>query len=323
MSFEHLGMQERIQPQVPKPPIERVDVYERAPRTERLISLSDIHNDLHALRGSLEQKKLIDKDGEWKYLAEPIHLVITGDSINKQHPDVNVLKYLKHVQESAPEGSSVTLLVGNHELDVLARDTEGKETGLKEKRIEFLGTMQVVCKQGPVLFLHRYPSLSLIHELEAQYTRMHGEVTNDSWDINKRFQDAVATRHITPEKSLEVFRACDDGGEDVALEGMSTEAYYQKYGELIGQLLARMGITVVVHGHKRQVSGGQHFESHIPGVVMVNNDTGISKDKNPEHKHRIASADISVGENGIDITCVYKHDMKKHGNMQVQKQTIH
>jgi hypothetical protein len=322
MSFEHFGMQERMQSPVPKPPIERVDVYERAPRTERLISLSDIHNDLHALRGSLEQKKLIDKDGEWKYLPEPIHLVITGDSINKQNPDGKVLKYLKHLQETVPEGSSVTLLVGNHELDILAHDTEGKDTDLKDKRIEFLGTMQVVCKQGPVLFLHRYPSLLLIHEMEAQYTRMHGAVTNDSWDINKRFQDAVATRHIAPGKSLEVFRACDDGGEDAALEGMSPEAYFQKYGEVIGQLLARMGITVVVHGHKRQVSGGQHFEPLIPGVVMINNDTGISKDKNPEHKHRIASADISVGKDGTDITCVYKNDMKKH-DMQVQKQTIH
>lgn len=323
MTFEQFRTQERIEPPVPKPSIERVDIHERAPRTERLISLSDIHNDLHALRGSLEQKKIIDEDGDWKFLPEPIHLVITGDSINKHDPDGKVLKYLKHLQENAPLGSSVTLLVGNHELDVLARDTEEKETGLKEKRIEFLGTMQVVCKQGPVLFLHRYPSLPLIHELEAQYALMQGEVANDSWYINKRFQSAVATRHINPEKSLEVFRACDDGGEDNALEGMSTEAYYQKYGEVIGQLLARMGITIIVHGHKRQVSGGQQFESLIPGVAMINNDTGISKDKNPEHKHRIASADISVGANGIDITCVYKDDMKKHGHMQVQKQTIH
>lgn len=320
MSFEHYQPREQHKT-TPPPILERV--CEREPQPERFVSLSDIHNDLRAMQASLEQKKLTDSHGDWRKGVRDVHLVITGDSINKESPNPKVLTYLHHLEQTAPEGCVLTILVGNHELDILTRETQGHDVGLKRKHLEVLEHMQVVCKKGPILFLHRYPSLPLIEELATQYNKENGDVHNERWNINTRFKNAMQTRKINPEISLDVFHSCDTGGETQALEGLSTEAYYEKYGARIRALLERMGVTVIVHGHKRQVSGGQHFEEYIPGIVMINNDTGVSSDKNPEHKHRIASADISLSPHGTDITCIYKKDTKKTGNAEVKQRTIH
>ena len=113
---------ERFQPiessRKPYPlPVERVR-YEREPQTGRVVCLSDIHNDLVAARASLEQRGVVSHDGEWRH---PVSLIITGDSIDKHDPDPEVLRYFAHLRKTAPPGYSVTMLAGNHEIDVLSR----------------------------------------------------------------------------------------------------------------------------------------------------------------------------------------------------------
>ncbi|MBP7811455.1 MAG: metallophosphoesterase [Candidatus Moranbacteria bacterium] len=302
-------------------PVERVR-YERESQVERVICLSDIHNDLIAAQASLEQRGIVHHDGEWRRSVK-VHLIITGDSINKQEPNPEVLKYFAHLRKTAPPGCSVTMLAGNHEIDVLLRAADGEKVGLKDGRIEFLGSMDIICKRGPVLYLHRYPSLGLVQELWRQYRMQGGDP--DTWDINQRFHEAVATMRQSPEQSKAVFRECDDGGDKQALAGLSAEEYYQKYSALIGQYLNEMGVTTVVHGHKIQKEGGQKFEQYIPGVFMVNIDAGISSDKNPEHRHRIGSIEVAPDfDGGIEITCAYKPNInRKKGDAQVRTITVH
>ncbi len=332
MSFEHFPQPQEtlrnVPPSLPKreitpPPPVFEHAYEREHRTERFVCLSDIHNDIKAMHASMRQRKLINEEGEWKHGVRGVHLMITGDSINKHGPNPEVLKYLHHLQKTAPEGCRVTVLVGNHELDILTRETRGEDVGLKEKRIDFFGKMQVVSKQGQILFLHRFPSLALVQELEAQYSEQNADVPDGELYINSRFQNAVATRKITPEESLAVFQECDDGGDSNALEGLTEKEYYEKHGEEIRTLLERMGVSVVVHGHRRQVTGGQHFEEYIPGIVMINNDTAMADNKNPDGKHRAASVGISHSPDGnIDINCVYVENTHS-GNPYIQQRTLH
>ena len=300
-------------------PVERVR-YEREPRVERVVCLSDIHNDLVAAQASLEQRGIVHHDGEWKY---PVNLIITGDSVNKQEPNPDVLRYFAHLRKTAPLGCSVTMLVGNHEIDVLSRAADREKVGLKEGKLEFLGSMDIVCKRGPVLYLHRYPSLGLVQGLWRQYLGKGGDP--DIWDINRRFHEAVSMMRQSPERSKEVFRECDDGGDKQALGGLSAEEYYQKYGSLIGRYLSEMGVTTVVHGHKIQKEGGQKLEQYIPGVLMVNSDVGISSDKNAHHQHRIGSIEVALTPDGsVEITCAYKPNIKlKRGNVQTQHMTVH
>lgn len=321
---DHMSPFERFQPvessRKPHPlPVERVR-YEREPQVERVVCLSDIHNDLVAAQASLEQQGIVHHDGEWRH---PVNLIITGDSINKQEPNPEVLRYFAHLRKTAPSGCSVTMLAGNHEIDVLSRAADGEKVGLKDGKIEFLGSMDIVCKRGPVLYLHRYPSLGLVQGLWRQYRMQGGDP--DIWDINRRFHEAVSTMRQSPERSKSVFRECDDGGDKQALLGLSAEAYYQKYGSLIGRYLNEMGVTTVVHGHKIQKEGGQKFEQHIPGVSMVNIDAGISSDKNPEHRHRIGSIEVApASDGGIEIVCAYKPNIKrKQGDAQIRKMTVH
>lgn len=321
MPFEHFPQQENSPRRIPHPRVERA--YERSPREERFVSLSDIHNDIFALRASLMQKKLIGKHGNWKRGLESVSLVITGDSINKKNPNPEVLRYLHHLHETVPEGCTMSILVGNHELNILMREAEGIDTGLGEEHIEFFGNMQVVNKQGPILFLHRYPSLAQLQELEAQYCECGGVVPNEEWHINTRFRDAFATRKENPSASRAVFQACDDGGENSALEGLPAKEYYEKYGEAVRDILTRMGITVVIHGHKRQASGGQQFEEYIPGILMIDNDTGVSSDKNKANLHGLASTEVSLGERGAEITCVYTEDIMRHsGKPRIQSRVL-
>lgn len=107
---------------------------EREPQIERVVCLSDIHNDLVAARASLKQRDLIGNDGEWKYSVRPVHLLLLGDSVNKQNPNPDALTYFRHLQKTAPADCSVTMLVGNHELDLLTQVANGKEVGLKNKK---------------------------------------------------------------------------------------------------------------------------------------------------------------------------------------------
>lgn len=322
MSFEQIRQQTKPAREI-IPPVE-LSVLERAPKVERFVCLSDIHNDEKAMQASLEQKGIVDENSDWENEIDPVQLVISGDSVNKQNPNHSVLKYLRRLQRTAPEGSSVTILVGNHELDLLARETKGEETGMKEKWYEYLGEASVVCKQGSVLFLHRYPSLELVEELAEQFAENNGDVETSEWNINQRFQEAVSTRKETPQDSLAVFNECDDGGEDSALKGLSPKEYYMKYGSIISDLLESMGVNVVVHGHKKQASGGQDFEEYLPSITMVNNDTAMSSDKNHSHDHRMASAEIKIGSEDTEITCAYKKSIKKRkAKPQIKQVTLH
>lgn len=316
-SFERL--QQPKQETIALPPDNSREREERC-RTEHCVSLSDIHNDLVAAQASLEQRGIVSKDGAWRH---PMDLIITGDSVNKQAPNLEVLRYFRHLQKTAPPGYSVKMLAGNHELDLLSRAADGEKIELKDKMIDFLGSMDIVCVRGPVLYLHRYPSIGLVRDMWQQYCKQDGNP--DRWDINRRFQEAVSTIHKTPAQSKAVFLECDDGGDERSLGGLSAQAYYQRYGVIIGHFLKEMGITTVIHGHKKRKEGGQGFEQYIPGIFMVNNDACISSDKNPEHHHRIGSLQvIPTKDGGIEVTCTYKPDTKSgRKGTQVQQATIH
>ena len=307
-----------------QPPIERDR--KEYPLLERVVCVSDVHNDKEALVASLRERNLVDERGEWRLnLNVPIRLMITGDSINQNDPNYELLKFLKHLKKTAPEGVSVTLLVGNHELELLAQITKKKENILKEKWIGFLGTWGVVSRSGPVLFIHRYPTIELVLELQEQWVASGGYVPDESWKVNRRYQQAVAEIYTKPEQSRTILQACDDGGGERALRGQSFEEYYRHYGLAIGEALRSIGITTVVHGHRRQREGGQQLEQVIPGILMINNDAAISNTKNPEHVHRIGSVDITASKGGgIDATCVYQENTHlKKSTPLIQNVTIH
>lgn len=296
------------------------DVYkpERIPVVEHYIGLSDIHNDLKSAIASLERSGITDNDGEWLPDVSGIHLVVTGDSINKQNPDTSVLKLLRHLKRKAPLGCEVTVLVGNHELDLLTREAQEKSTGLKNKHIEFLAEFGVVHKKGPVLFTHRYPTEEMLEEMVQQYEEFAGDVDPSEWLINERFTQAVATMKDSPEESVAVFEECNYGGESGGIYGQTEAGYYQAKADRIKLLLAKLGVTTIVHGHKKQISGGQKFENYLPGICMINIDAAIADEKNPDGNHRIGFVDVKVREDGsVEASSKYKNKIGK-GKLKTQ-----
>ena len=61
---------------------------------------------------------------------------------------------------------------------------------------------------------------------------------------------------------------------------VNASRYYKKHGRLVGDVLAQLGIDIVVHGHRPQRSGVQvdyEFGKWIPNVRMIGNDTMVRR----------------------------------------------
>lgn len=305
---------------------------ELPPTHNRYVVLSDMHGDCFSARASLEERGILNRKGEWKKGVAGVHLMITGDSVDKSLPDTEMFHFLRHLQKTAiknGENCKVTTLIGNHEIDLLLRGIGG-ENCLKKKDIEFLQTCGVVYKNGPVLFLHGYPTRELIQELAMQYEENGGDVEMSDWWINRRFSGAVADlleRGAGDLSTRETLRSCNFGNTEEMLGGLTKKKYYEKYGEEIADLMKRMGVTLVVHGHKKNISGGQEIERYnIPGVCMINDDVALSHRKNPQHTHRMGLVEITTNPNNEkteEVTFFYKGNMDSHKQVKKTSITIH
>ncbi|QQS61441.1 MAG: metallophosphoesterase [Candidatus Moraniibacteriota bacterium] len=299
--------------------------WEKDPSCDRFGVISDIHNDCLAARTTLEQRGILDSDGEWKKGISRIHLVFTGDNVNKDSPESETFRFLKHLKKTAPEHCEVTVLVGNHEIDLLLRSADGEKC-LKKKEIKFLKNCEIVYKKGSILFLHGYPTRELLQELLVQYEENNGDVATSDWVVNQRFSEIVST--LLEERPLgidkkETLHSCDFGSTEKHLGGLTEDQYYKEYGEEISTLLKRMGVTLVVHGHKKNISGGQRMEEYIPGVCMIDNDVALAEGSNPHHKHRIGLTEITTRpDKQIGIGCLYKKNIDSHGNIKMKYGTV-
>lgn len=292
----------------------------------KYVVVSDMHDDCRAGLESLRRSDVLNAHGEWEKNGGRVHIIVTGDSVDKDYPSRNrkMFHFLRGLQETVPEGSEVTVLVGNHEIDLLLRELDGEKC-LRKKDIHFLQTCGVVCKKGSILFLHGYPTRELVYELVTQYRENDGNVDNFDWTINRRFSKAVGALlegGLSKEEIRKMLISFDIGTAKKTLGGLTEEEYYKKYGREISLILQEMGITLVVHGHKKNISGGQQVETYIPNVCMINGDVALSKESNPKHNHRVGSVTITTHpDRHMQIACLYSK--KFHSITQTRYGDIH
>jgi len=89
---------------------------EKPPKEIEIISITDTHNDKEAIINNLRFHHAVDKNGEWEKGARDIHIVHTGDVVNREKPDKKSLEYIFHLKDTAPQGCHVEVLAGNHEI---------------------------------------------------------------------------------------------------------------------------------------------------------------------------------------------------------------
>ncbi len=285
---------------------------ERMSEKIEIITITDTHNDYEAIIRNLRIHDIIDENGEWKEGVKNIHVIHTGDVVNKKNPDKKSLEYIFHLKATAPKTCSVEILAGNHEMDYLMGKTGPAEEGSERKIIE---GMSLLSSAGPVLFLHGYPTRKLLRWIES-YTITDGYSVEEAIaEINRQFSEALEESTAGYNNKLSHFLFGDteekkkSGAEKenkkLKLENRkiieddvdtSTELpngrklkplfrktlpidYYQKHGKEVSELLSTLGFDVVIHGHVRSPRGVQsvgEFKEFLPNVTLISNDVAVS-----------------------------------------------
>jgi hypothetical protein len=283
-------------------PMENSESKESSPNKLEIITITDTHNDYEAILRNLKIHNIIDENGEWRDGVNNVQVIHTGDVINKKNPDKKSLEYMFHLKATAPESCSVEILAGNHEMEYLMGTKGIAEEGSERKLIE---GMSLISASGPVLFLHGYPTRKLLRWILSYVTYEEYSVPDAIGEINRQFSEALEESSSGYNNKLKHFLF----GEKAKKKGLVHEAeslekkeenteeinkpkplfqkvlpadYYQKHGKEVSELLAKLGIEIVVHGHARTSKGIQRigeFSKYLPNVTLIDNDVAISEFK--------------------------------------------
>ena len=92
-----------------------------APNGRRIVAIGDVHGNYEVMLQVLLKAGIINSDSncEWSKnvtIATPVELIQVGDIVDRGPAAPQAWRCLRHLQETAPVGSSVVRLVGNHEI---------------------------------------------------------------------------------------------------------------------------------------------------------------------------------------------------------------
>jgi len=241
------------------------------------IVLSDTDNDIRSVENLLRFTGILNENGELTDNLQGITIIHTGDFIDKKNPDFSVVEYWQSFQQDViANGCHVKFIVGNHEQEIWQKLRAGERYGKDANQIhrlkDFIESMDLFYVAGPVLFIHGYPTLEFLQTL------LHfSEVTGKNLNCFNADHYKKAFRSISAIKQYSYVK--EKRQPNYLLYNMAdARRYYKKQGRTVGDVLARLKIGVVVHGHRPQRSGVQvdyEFGKWIPGVRMIGNDTMV------------------------------------------------
>lgn len=233
--------------------------------------LSDTDNDFSSVLRALWLTGLCDQNGCWTEGLQQIHVVHTGDWLNKWDPNPHVLDGFKRLQETTPEGCQLTLLNGNHELSILQMADQGLRTPLTAEDLAFIRRQHLLHIDRETLFLHGYPStdlLLILKQFEREGTER--EAFNDR--LHKVFFDG---RYPLFRESRSLHLIGDIKSPRLYYNQKSQNGLYR--GRQTAAILQELGLTTVVHGHKpgSETQQDHELQEDIPGIRVINNDNRI------------------------------------------------
>ncbi len=232
------------------------------------VVLSDTDNDVQSIKYSLWMLGLVNKEGKWKRGVGDFRVVHTGDWLNKSHPNHEVIALLYNLKNSLPDNAEMYILNGNHEVGILQKSDYGNMMGLNENELEFIRSQDIMHICGSNLFVHGYPTFELLRLL-ADVKKETGCMN----DFNDKFRRAFY------EGQYALFR--EKEGMAILGDIRQAQSYYRStgeggntQGERISQLLRKLGIDTVIHGHRPNMLVQQDFEFklEVPGIRFINND---------------------------------------------------
>lgn len=240
----------------------------------RILAIADCENDTSSVAATLRYVGILGKQGKLKSRVRGVSVVQTGDLLHKNYPSPDVVRFWQDLRSAtAMEDCSLTLIAGNHELEIWRRLEDGEHLGLKRREQgevrALIRTMRLFHVEGSVLFLHGYPTVKLLRHMQA-YRIGTG---NDLNDYNKDcFQAAfdnpkLLARYAYPRRNA--CRGC------LLHDVPDPERYFRRHGLEVAALLRSLRIDLVVHGHRPERTGVQRdyeVQPYLPGVRMISND---------------------------------------------------
>jgi hypothetical protein len=200
--------------------------------------VGDVQGFLRPFQRVLHDNQLIDADGRW--LAGGATLVVVGDLVDRGPDGIGVIELLMHLQaEARREGGRVNVLIGNHDVLLLAARRFGEplltswlEGGgvprdleaLTDAHATWLGGLPAMAIEREVLFMHADAMFYL------DYGASIAEV-NDAFTHILTGHSTEAWQHL-----LSQFE------EHRAFSGADGEAHLNRY-------LETFGARRLVHGH--------------------------------------------------------------------------
>jgi len=240
----------------------------------RLVVVGDCENDVDSVQASLRFLGLLGKRGQLKARARGTQIVQTGDLLHKNGPSPDVVRFWEGLRSAAEaDGYALHLVAGNHELEIWRRLRAGERLGLSRPEQgqvrELIRRMQLFHVDGSMLFIHGYPTVELLRDMQV-YRAKTGKSLNDyNRDcFQPSFDDpARLARYSYPRRNTA--RGC------LLHDAPDPRRYYRLHGGKVAALLASLGLDTVVHGHRPERAGVQtdyEWQQWIPGVRMINND---------------------------------------------------
>ena len=272
----------------------------------QILAIADCENDTSSVAATLRYAGILGKQGKLKSRVCGVSVVQTGDLLHKNFPSPDVVRFWQDLRSAtAMEDCSLTLIAGNHELEIWRRLEDGEHLGIKRREQgevrALIRTMRLFHVEGSVLFLHGYPTVKLLRHMQA-YRIGTG---NDLNDYNKDcFQAAfdnpkLLARYAYPRRNA--CRGC------LLHDVPDPERYYHRHGIEVAALLKSLGIDLVVHGHRPERTGVQRdyeVQRYLPGVRMINHDVQL-------RLHGLGATVIRQVENGpMDLILVNRTNAK-------------
>ncbi len=306
------GISERRR--VIEPPIESDNRVEQSVFSGRCIVFSDTDNCIKSLKKTLRFAGILNERDELADNLDGISIFHTGDMIDKKNPDPSVVKYFQLLQKNAlAKGCHVKLIVGNHEQEIWQKIMAGEKYGLQAEQVnglnEFIESLDLFYVAGPILFIHGYPTLEFLRAL-LHFQEVTGKDLN-CFNTDHYRRALISVNAMRQYSYVRERRRTHYLLYDV----VDASRYYKKQGRMVGDVLAKLKINIVVHGHRPQRSGVQvdyEFSKWIPRVRMIGNDTMV-------RSRGIGATVIRVAPSGaVDVDFINKKTKSEKLRKKVQ-----
>ncbi|WP_441334798.1 metallophosphoesterase [Lysobacter sp. CA199] len=237
-------------------------------RVARIAALSDVHGQYELMVRLLRNNGIVDRKLNWRYGRG--HLVVVGDVFDRG-PKVNQALWLLYglEQQARAAGGGVHLLLGNHEIMVLANDLRYVNDGY-QRNAAVLGTSYIDL-YGPQTVLGRWLRSKPVIAQVNDVLFVHGGIASSYFaldltraQINQRYRATLGTTKSVWQGNPELAALYNGKTSPIWYRGYFTDPELKQ--EQVDAIAARLGVEHIVVGHTSHKRIGSYFDGTVIGV---------------------------------------------------------